>query len=45
MDEELAESEVVYPAQEILDKGTSFDFLPADISRYVEDLFMQVRNS
>ena len=45
MEPYLAESEVVYPAQEVLDKGTSYLFLPEDISRYVESLFMEVRNS
>ena len=45
MDESLAESEVVYPNQEILAKGTSFNYLPEETSRYVESLFMQVRNS
>ena len=45
MDPVLAESEVVYPDQTVLDKGTSFAFLPEDISRYMETLFMEVRNS
>ena len=45
MDETLAGSDVVYPSAEILAKGTSFMFLPEDTSRYVESLFMQVRNS
>ena len=45
MDETLAGSDVVYPSAEVLAKGTSFMFLPEDISRYVESLFMQVRNS
>ena len=45
MDEYLAESEVVYPADEILANGTSYSFLPEEISRYVEGLFMKVRNS
>ena len=45
MDEELATSKVVYPEQKVLDNGTSFAFLPEDISRYMEQLFMQVRNS
>ena len=45
MDEYLAESEVVYPADEILENGTSYSFLPEEISRYVESLFMKVRNS
>ena len=45
MDEELATSNVVYPDQKVLENGTSFAFLPEDISRYMENLFMQVRNS
>ena len=45
MEDYLAESEVVYPSDEVLGKGTSFDFLPEDISRFVESLFMKVRNS
>ena len=45
MDEYLAESEVVYPPDEILANGTSYSFLPEEISRYVEGLFMKVRNS
>ncbi|MBQ8359322.1 MAG: extracellular solute-binding protein [Oscillospiraceae bacterium] len=45
MDEVLATSPVVYPDEEILTHGTSYGFLPEDISRYVESLFMKVRNS
>ena len=45
MDPELAESAVVYPEESVLENGTSYAFLPEDISRYVEGLFMQVRNS
>ncbi len=45
MEEYLAESEVIYPSEEVLSSGTSFDFLPEEISRYVESLFMQVRNN
>ena len=45
MDEYLAESEVVYPSDEILENGTSYSFLPEEISRFVEGLFMKVRNS
>ena len=45
MDEYLAESEVVYPSEEILENGTSYSFLPEEISRFVEGLFMKVRNS
>ena len=45
MDEYLAQSEVVYPSDEILENGTSYSFLPEEISRFVEGLFMKVRNS
>jgi len=45
MDPELAESPVAYPDEEILANGTSYAFLPEDISRYVEGLFMKIRNS
>ena len=45
MDETLATSDVVYPSEEVLANGTSFAFLPEDISRYMENLFMQVRNN
>ncbi len=44
MDEYLAESEVVYPSDEILKNGSSYAFLPEEISQYVESLFMEVRN-
>ena len=44
MEEYIAESEVVYPSQEVLDRGTAFDYLPADFLRLMEKLFMQVRN-
>ena len=45
MDEILATSPVVYPDEAILTRGTSYGFLPEEVSRYVESLFMQVRNS
>ena len=45
MDESLATSEVVYPSQEIQSHGSSYSYLPEDISRFVESLFMEVRNS
>lgn len=44
MDPELAESPVVYPSAEVQANGTSYSYLPEEISRYVEGLFMQVRN-
>ena len=43
MDEYLATSAVVYPAASILERGTSYTFLPADVSRLIESLFMTVR--
>ena len=45
MDESLAQSDVVYPSQEIQSHGSSYSYLPEDISRFVESLFMEVRNS
>jgi len=45
MDPDLANHPVAYPDEEILANGTSYAFLPEDISRYVESLFMKVRNS
>ena len=39
MEEYLAESEVVYPDEEVLKKGTSYAFLSEEISRYVEGLY------
>jgi len=44
MDPSLAESEIVYPSQEVLNNGSSYAYLPEEISRFVESLFMQVRN-
>ena len=44
MDDYLAESPVVYPDESVLANGTSYDYLPLEISRLVEKLFMEVRN-
>ena len=43
MDPYLAEREVIYPDQEVLANGSSYAYLPEDITRYVENLFLQVR--
>ncbi len=43
MEEYLAESEVIYPPAQVLERGRSYGFLPEDITRYVENLFLQVR--
>ena len=45
MDETLADSDVVYPSVETQSKGTSYLFLPEEVARYMEELFMKVRNS
>ena len=44
MDPEMVNDPVTYPSQEALAKGSSFAYLPEDISRYMESLFMEVRN-
>ena len=45
MDPETVSDPVSYPADEVLANGSSYAFLPEDISRYVESLFMKVRNN
>ena len=45
MDPETVSDPVSYPADEVLANGSSYAFLPEDISRFVESLFMDVRNS
>ena len=44
MDPEIAGSEVAYPNTDVLSTGTSFNYLPEETSRYMESLFMEVRN-
>ena len=44
LSEDVVSDPVAYPDEEILKNGVSFAFLPEDISRYVEGLFMEVRN-
>ena len=39
MEDYLAESEIVYPPQEIQDKGTAYGYLPEDVTRAVESLY------
>ena len=43
MDPYLAESQVIYPDDSVLANGSSYAFLPEEITRFVENLFMQVR--
>ena len=45
LSEDVVNDPVAYPDEEILKNGVSFAYLPEDISRYMESLFMQVRNS
>jgi len=44
MDPEMVASPVAYPDEETLENATSFAFLPPETSRFVEKLFMQMRN-
>ena len=45
IDPEMVNDPVTYPNEEILVNGSSFAYLPEDITRYMESLFMDVRNS
>ncbi len=44
MDEYLAQSPVIYPDESVLEKSTSYNYLPPETSRLVERLFMEMRN-
>ena len=43
MDEYLAESEVVYPDEEKLKNGSSYAFLPPEITSLLESLFLEAK--
>ncbi len=43
MDPYLAESDVIYPSDEVLANGSSYAYLPESITRFVENLFLEVR--
>ena len=45
IDPEMVSDPVTYPDAEILVNGSSFAYLPEETSRYMESLFMEVRNS
>ena len=45
MDPETVSDPVTYPSEDALKNGSSFAYLPEEISRYMESLFMDVRNS
>ena len=44
MDEDVVSDPVAYPDEEELRNASSFDYLPEDVSRKMESLFMEVRN-
>ena len=44
LDEEVVNNPVAYPGDDLLKNGTSYIFLSPETTRYVESLFMQVRN-
>ena len=44
MDPEMVNDPVTYPSDEALERGSSFAYLPEETSRYMESLFMEVRN-
>jgi spermidine/putrescine transport system substrate-binding protein len=45
LSEEMVSDPVAYPDESILKNGVSFAYLPEEISRYMESLFMQVRSN
>ena len=45
MDPDAVSSPVSYPPDEVLANGSSYSYLPEEISRFVEGLFMEVRNN
>ena len=45
IDPEMVNDPVTYPDDTILVNGSSFAYLPEEITRYMESLFMDVRNS
>ena len=44
MDSDTVSDPVSYPSNEILANGSSYAYLPEETSRFVESLFMEVRN-
>jgi spermidine/putrescine transport system substrate-binding protein len=45
LDPEVVADPVSYPDEEVLKNGSSYAFLPEDITWFMENLFMKVRNS
>ncbi len=44
MDPDVVNSEIAYPSDETLDRSQSYVALPANITRFVEELWMDIRN-
>ena len=44
MDPDMVSSPISYPSDEVLKNGSSYAYLPEETSRFVEGLFMEVRN-
>jgi spermidine/putrescine-binding protein len=45
IDPETVNDPVTYPDPEKLSYGSSYAYLPDEVTRFVESLFMEVRNS
>lgn len=43
LEPEVANDPAAYPSDEVLGRGTSFDYLPAAVTRTVESMFLKVR--
>lgn len=43
MDQEMATNEIAYPSEDVLAKGTTFLFLPAETNQLMEELWLQAR--
>ena len=41
MEDYLADSEIVYPSEEVLEHGTAYGYVPEDTTRFVESLYQQ----
>lgn len=45
MDPDMVNSEIAYPPQEVLGKGTTFLFLPQETNQRMEELWLQVKTN
>ncbi len=44
MDPDVVNSDICYPSDDVLDKGKDYVALPAAVTRFVEELWMDIRN-